>query len=71
LSGLRAAALAGLGITPQAQGFIPDGLEAMPESSLPPLGSVEFVVRTQRRTKRGPAIELAQAITAQGGRLRP
>jgi hypothetical protein len=46
-------------------------LEAMPESSLPPLGSVEFVVRTQRRTKRGPAIELAQAITAQGGRLRP
>ena len=71
LSGLRAAALAGLGITPQAQGLIPDGLEAMPASGLPPLGSVEFVVRTARRTKRGPAVELAQAITERGGRLRP
>ncbi|WP_342728634.1 LysR substrate-binding domain-containing protein [Bradyrhizobium sp. B097] len=71
LSGLRAAALAGLGITPQAQGLIPDGLEALPASGLPPLGSVEFVVRTARRTRRGPATELAQAITERGGRLRP
>jgi len=71
LSGLRAAALAGLGITPQAQGLIPDGLEELPASGLPPLGSVEFVVRTARRTRRGPATELAQAITAHGGRLRP
>lgn len=71
LSGLRAAALAGLGITPQAQGLIPDGLAEMPPSGLPPLGNVEFVVRTARRSKRGPAAELAQAITTHGGRLRP
>ena len=71
LSGLRAAALAGLGITPQTQGLIPDGLEEMPAAGLPPLGNVEFVVRTARRTKRGPAAELAQAIATRGGRLRP
>jgi DNA-binding transcriptional LysR family regulator len=71
LSGLRAAALAGLGITPQAQGLIPDGLEEMPASGLPPLGNVEFVVRAARRAKRGPVAELAQALAMQGGRLRP
>jgi DNA-binding transcriptional LysR family regulator len=69
LSGLRAAALAGLGITLQAQGLIPDGLVEMPAAGLPALGDVEFIVQTARQKMRGPAGELAQAILAYGHRL--
>jgi DNA-binding transcriptional LysR family regulator len=69
LSGLRAAALAGLGITPQAQGLMPDGLVALPQAELPQLGDVEFVVQTARRDMRGPAGELEQAILMHGDRL--
>jgi DNA-binding transcriptional LysR family regulator len=71
LSGLRAAALAGLGVTPQALSLLPDGLVEVTAAALPPLGHVEFVVRSTRRTRRGPAVELAQAITTQSSRLRP
>jgi len=71
LSGLRAATLAGLGVTAQAQSLIPDDLVEMPASWLPPLGFVEFVVQTARFTTRGPAAELAEALAVSGGRLRP
>ena len=45
LSGLRAAALAGLGVTVHARGLLPDGLVEMPAAyRLPDLGDVDFVV---------------------------
>jgi len=70
LSGLRAAALSGLGITLHARGLMPDGLVEIPaEAGLPEAGEVEFVVRTARPGMRGPAAELAQAILANGDRL--
>jgi len=70
LSGLRAAALAGLGVTLHARGLIPDGLVEIPAAArLPALGDVEFVVRTARQGMRGPAAELAQAILSNGDRL--
>ncbi len=70
LSGLRAAALAGLGVTVHARGLMPDGLTEMPAAyRLPALGDVEFVVQTARQGTRGPAAELAQAILAGGDRL--
>jgi DNA-binding transcriptional LysR family regulator len=70
LSGLRAAALAGLGITVHAHGLMPEGLAEVPTAHrLPDLGDVEFVVRGAARQERGPAAELAAAILANGGRL--
>lgn len=70
LSGLRAAALSGLGITLHARGLMPDGLvEVLGAARLPPAGDVEFVVQTARRSTRGPAAELAQAIMTNGDRL--
>src|ERR1700730_9304235 len=41
-SGLNAAALAGLGITVQGDGFVPAGLTVLP--GLPDLGQIEFVI---------------------------
>jgi DNA-binding transcriptional LysR family regulator len=70
LSGLRAAALAGLGVTVHARGLIPDGLvEMKPPCRLPELADVEFVVMGARAGLRGPAAALAQAILASGDRL--
>jgi DNA-binding transcriptional LysR family regulator len=70
LSGLRAACLAGLGVTVHARGLMPEGLVEMPASQrLPELGDVEFVVLAHT-TPRGPAAALAQAILANGDRLR-
>ena len=70
LSGLRAATLAGLGITVHAYGLMPDGLCEVPAVyRLPELGDVEFVVIEAARDRRGPAAELAAAILANGGRL--
>jgi DNA-binding transcriptional LysR family regulator len=70
LSGLRAAALVGLGVTLHARGLMPDGLaEIPPAARLPVLGDVAFVVRTARQGMRGPAAELAQAILSNGGQL--
>ena len=70
LSGLRAAALAGLGITVHARGLIPEGLVEMPAAyRLPDLGDVEFIVVGAGRQERGPGAELAAAILASGGRL--
>jgi DNA-binding transcriptional LysR family regulator len=70
LSGLRAACLAGLGVTAHAKGLMPEGLSEMPAASgLPPLGDVEFVVLAARSGPGGPAAALASAILANGGRL--
>ena len=69
LSGLRAAALAGLGVTLHARGLLPDGLAEIPAAQrLPEAGEVEFVV-TQRRGSRGPEAALAETILANADRL--
>jgi len=70
LSGLRAAALAGLGVGVHARSLIPDGLFEVPGSyRLPDLADVEFVVRTAPSASRGPAKALAAAIMANSDRL--
>jgi len=70
LSGLRAACLAGLGVTVHARGLMPEGLVEMPAAlHLPALGDVEFVVIGARSGLRGPAAALASTILANGDRL--
>jgi DNA-binding transcriptional LysR family regulator len=70
LSGLRAACLAGLGVTVHARGLMPEGLVEMPASlRLPELGDVEFVVLGTRSGPTGPAAALASTILANGDRL--
>jgi DNA-binding transcriptional LysR family regulator len=70
LSGLRAACLAGLGVTVHARGLLPEGLVEMPSAfGLPELGDAEFVVLGAGTGPRGPAAALAQAILANGDRL--
>jgi DNA-binding transcriptional LysR family regulator len=66
-SGLNAAALAGLGITVQGDGFVPAGLTVLP--GLPDLGQIEFVLAGPGRTLRGPADALATAILENAYRL--
>jgi len=69
-SGLNAAALAGLGVTVQADGFAPPGLDPLPPSpALPELGQIEFVLAGPGRTLRGPADALATAILDNAYRL--
>src|SRR5580658_7052295 len=71
LSGLRAAALAGLGVTVVAAGLIPPGLVEIGSGlGLPDLGTVEFVLHGSGSRIRGPAVQLADAILASGIRLR-
>ncbi len=70
LSGLRAAALAELGIALAARGLTPDGLVEMPAAfRLPEVGDVEFVVQTRREGMRGPAAALAETIVTNADRL--
>lgn len=70
LTGLRAAALAELGVLVLARGLIPAGLAELPVSAaLPPLGEIEFVLRFGARAPAAPARQLAEAIAAQGGGL--
>jgi DNA-binding transcriptional LysR family regulator len=66
-SGLNAAALAGLGVTVQGDGFVPAGLTVLP--GLPDLGHIEFVIAGPGRTLRGPADALATAILDNANRL--
>jgi DNA-binding transcriptional LysR family regulator len=69
-SGLNAAALAGLGVTVQADGFAPTGLAPLPTSpALPELGQIEFVLAGPGRTLLGPADALATAILDNAYRL--
>jgi DNA-binding transcriptional LysR family regulator len=66
LTGLRAAALAELGVLALAQGLIPAGLAELPATAaLPALGNAEFVLRAAGGTLRPPALQLADAILAQ------
>ena len=70
LSGLNAAALAGLGVTVQAHGFAPAGLMPLsPSPALPELGHIEFVLAGPVRGLRGPAEALATAILDNAYRL--
>jgi DNA-binding transcriptional LysR family regulator len=70
LSGLRAAALAGLGIMLHARGLMPAGLVEAPSAlRLPDAGEVEFVLAA-RRGARGPQRALAETILASGDRLK-
>jgi DNA-binding transcriptional LysR family regulator len=70
LSGLRAASLAGLGITVVSEGLIPAGLTEIPGGhGLPDLGLVEFVVMGSDKATHGPAAELADVILASGIRV--
>lgn len=69
-SGLNAAALAGLGITVQAEGVVPPHLTVVPSSpSLPELGQIEFVLAGPGKSLRGPATALAAAILDNAYRL--
>ncbi|MFF2655271.1 LysR substrate-binding domain-containing protein [Streptomyces sp. NPDC058045] len=72
LSGLVAAARAGLGVMAHSRGMVPPGLVPVPErAGLPPLGGVDFVLTHGRRrpSAQGPAEALAAAILAGGDRL--
>ncbi len=69
LTGLRAAALSGLGVLVLARGLIPSGLEELAADTLPDLGEVEFVLRAASRTLRPPARQLSDAILAYGESL--
>jgi DNA-binding transcriptional LysR family regulator len=70
LSGIRAATLAGLGITVVSEGLIPAGLIKIPGGhGLPDLGVAEFVVMGRDKVMRGPAAELADVILASGIRV--
>lgn len=62
LSGLRAAALAGLGVLAHAATLVPDGLEVVAEhAGLPDLGPVDVVLAHGRR-RSGPAEALVRSI---------
>ncbi|WP_329579044.1 LysR substrate-binding domain-containing protein [Kitasatospora sp. NBC_01250] len=70
LSGVRAAALAGLGVVPHARSLVPPGLWVLSDQvGLPDLGSTEFALTTGRTTARGPARVLARAVLADAFRL--
>lgn len=70
LTGLRAAALAELGVLAVPQGLIPPGLAPLPAATgLPDLGDTDFALRAAARVLRPPALQLADAVLAYGERL--
>jgi DNA-binding transcriptional LysR family regulator len=72
LTGLRAAALAELGVLVVARGLIPAGLAELASApTLPVLGQAEFVLRAAGGTQHPPALQLATAILGHGERLLP
>ncbi|MEV6899912.1 LysR substrate-binding domain-containing protein [Amycolatopsis sp. NPDC051372] len=67
LTGLRAAAAAGLGITVHARSLVPDGLLELPAHlGLPDPGDVEFMLLLRDATE-GPAAALADFVVAKLG----
>lgn len=64
LSGLRAAALAGLGVLPFSRSLIPAGLVEIGDPELPRLGSTDFVIITRRRTADAATQALIDAVLA-------
>ncbi|HEY2205071.1 MAG TPA: LysR family transcriptional regulator [Pseudonocardia sp.] len=70
LSGLRAAALAGLGVVAHAETLVPAGLVPVPaRARLPELTGFDFVLTGGRRSS-GPATALAETILASADELR-
>jgi DNA-binding transcriptional LysR family regulator len=69
LTGLTAAAAAGLGVMAHARQLIPPGLRELPAGLLPALGEVEFVLAGNRRAMSPAAAELSSLIAASGERL--
>ncbi|MFE9172690.1 LysR substrate-binding domain-containing protein [Streptomyces kebangsaanensis] len=72
LSGLRAAALAGLGVMAHARSLVPPGLaEVSAHARLPDLGGVDFVLLEGHEPAAGAAARaLAEAVLAEGDGLR-
>jgi DNA-binding transcriptional LysR family regulator len=64
LSGLRAAALAGLGVMPFARSLIPTGLAELRQRDLPRLGRTEFVLTTRHRTIPSATRSLIDSLSA-------
>lgn len=63
LSGVVAAAQAGLGVAVLARKLIPAGLVEIPENAaLPPLGSLDFILLRSPRAPREPVAELCATI---------
>ncbi|MFB9740323.1 LysR family transcriptional regulator [Pseudonocardia sulfidoxydans] len=68
LSGLRAAALAGLGVVAHAETLVPDGL--VPVAGLPDLDAFDFTLQTSRRSASPAADAMARAILDSAATLR-
>lgn len=71
LNGLRAAALAGLGVAVFAASQVPAGLSSLPPGVLPDLGDIEFVLMGRGSVRSAAANALADAIATEADRLRP
>ncbi|HVV08689.1 LysR family transcriptional regulator [Amycolatopsis sp.] len=70
LNGLRAAALAGLGVVVFARSLVPAGLVELPAGhGLPDPGRVEFILTARRAAMRGPTAALSEVIRAGASRL--
>lgn len=70
LSGLRAAAMAGLGVVPLVAQLIPPGLAELQPCGLPTLGPVEFVLLGGTYGGRDAITALGNVLLASRGRLR-
>lgn len=70
LNGLRAAALAGLGVVLHAESLPPSGLEPVRGQGLPEAGSIEFVLVARRTMLTEPESALRAVILANADRLR-
>ncbi|UGT43392.1 LysR substrate-binding domain-containing protein [Nocardia yamanashiensis] len=64
LLGLRAAALAGLGIVVHAESVLPEDLVPLTDSRLPELGELDFVLMHRRTRLSDPEQALVEVITA-------
>jgi len=70
LSGMTAAALAGLGVMVHSRRLVPTGLRVLPEpTGLPEPGDTEFALTTGRGSPRGAVRALAEAVLAGEDRL--
>jgi DNA-binding transcriptional LysR family regulator len=70
LSGVVAAARAGLGVTALARKLVPEGLvEIAADAGLPALGPLDFILLRHARGQNAPVSELATAIVAKGSAL--
>ncbi|SHO88598.1 Probable carboxyvinyl-carboxyphosphonate phosphorylmutase; possible methylisocitrate lyase (PrpB) [Mycobacteroides abscessus subsp. abscessus] len=67
--GLRAAALAGMGVIAHAESLLPSGLVKVSDDSLPDLGELEFVLLRRRSVLSEPEQALCDAIVASTHRL--